>query len=158
MTEEEIEGVIKKARRITFQDGVHSMFAEEVPGYIGLVFNNEYLFEVIDMYEYIKNKLPDFPKKIYIKQTKSDRVDFTLIVEREPAIILTVKDLECSPGRFEWFYKKEPKEKPISLLIIRNEAPDTIENMVIMAEASTKAGLYHPIQIHSWNGLPLGIS
>src|SRR5689334_14619268 len=103
MTDTQLEEVIKNARIATFHYGVHSLlFADkEVPGYIGLLFNDEYLYEVIEMHKYLKNELAKFSKTMHIKQTQPERIDFTMIIEKEPAIVLTVKNIECKKGRFE---------------------------------------------------------
>ena len=54
------------------------------------------------------------------------------------------------------FFKKNPKDKPLFLHIAINKPPDTLENMIILAEAEMDAGTNQPITIHSWDGTPLG--
>jgi hypothetical protein len=155
MTDTQLEEVIKNVRTVTFQEGIHSLFADEIPGYIGLVFNDEHLYDVIKMYKYIKHELAQFTKTVHIRQVKADRIDFNMVIEMNSAIVLTVKNIECKKGRFEIFCKKESQEKPINLLIIRNSKIDTLEKMAESAEAAGEAELHQPIQINSWKGFPL---
>lgn len=156
MTDSQLEEVIKKVRIVSFQSSQYSYSTEkELPGYINFKFNDEHLYDVIEMHKYLTNELAEFKKIIHVKQTKADRIDFTMIIEKEPAIVLTIKDIECNKDRFETFLKKESQDKPTSLLIERNQKPDNLEIMAERAEAATKAELYHPIPIHSWKGFPL---
>ncbi len=158
MTDNEIEETIKNSRAIIFQQGIHSLFSDEVPGMIGLLFNNETLLNAIEMYEYIQKDLLTFTKRIHIKQSDLNKIDFTFIIEKDPAIVITVKNLDAKEGQIKMFLEKEPQNKPINLSIIHNGKPDTIENMAFLASASLEANLHQPIHIHFWSGLSLGTS
>src|SRR5258706_9711143 len=98
MTDNELEEIIQKSRKIGFQNGVHSLFfsTEDVPGYISLTFNNEYIYDAINLCKFLKNDVSSYKKNILIHQSGSDKFDLTLIIEKEIPIVLTVKNLEGS--------------------------------------------------------------
>lgn len=160
MTDTELEEIIQKSKTIGFQNGVHSLFfsTEDVPGYISLTFNDEYIYEAIDLYKFLKNDVAAYKKNILIHQSETDKFDITLIIERETPIVLTVKNLVGSDERFKWFLKKEPHDKAIGLLFHHNMRPTTLEKTAELMTATGDSGFHQSIQIATWKGFPLGTS
>ncbi len=104
MTEMELKEFIKKARRINFHPGSHLF--EDAPGQIYLLFEKQDVLDYLEFSKHINKELKDFKITAYINQVAIDKVDFTLIIEKEPAIILSVKGLPCIPDKIDYFFKK----------------------------------------------------
>jgi hypothetical protein len=154
MTDTELEEVIQKATKIGFQNGVYSLFfsTEEVPGYVSLTFNDEHIYDAINLCKFLKNDVASYKKNILIHQSEPGKFDLTLIIERETPIVLTVKNLVGSDERFKWFLKKEPHDKPIGLLFFHNMRPTTLEKTAELMTATGDADFHQSIQIDTWKG------
>jgi hypothetical protein len=159
MTESEIESFLQKAISVSLQYGnSDSIFGKGWPGQINIRFRREDAMDCIEFYRFVNVEFKDIDIRAFIKQTASDKIDITILIDKGNGLIISVQNLTCRDDKIEMFFKKNPKDKPLFLNIVINKPPDTIENMAILAEAEMEAGTNQPIMITSWDGTPLGTS
>lgn len=157
MTDEYLEEMIAKSRSIGLVAGFYGAEGEYIPGYISLAFNKEDVFDAIDFFKFIKQEFSGLTKKAFIKQVSNDSIDLTLLVEREPAVILISNDMYCPEDRIKLFLRSyHRRDKPIYLLIHLNWPPDTPDNTLAFMKQATESGAYEGMQIHFWDGTPIG--
>lgn len=158
MTEKELEAILSNAHGIGLHAGVHSILTEEfTPGIIQVIYRDNNLNDGVRMFKYISGELSSFNKRVLIKHTSDNSFDFTLIVEKEPAIVLNIYNVEIPKDRMEWFLEKEPQNRPLSMVFTRYPSIHTLEGTANYSEILLDTDL-QPIHIHSWKGLPLGTS
>lgn len=157
MTENQLEETFSKARSINLKPAFHSPISD-IPGSISIWFDNDVIYDAIEMYQYIQTELTYCHKSVYIEQTGSDEIALTLLIDKEPPIILRVTGLLCKQEKIEYFLKKQPKEGQLSLQFIHNMKPTTLDETAALLQATNEANFNQPIQIHLWYGKPLGTS
>lgn len=155
MTESYLEDFIKKSGRIGLVPGFYSVTGDYLSGQISLSFSREEAYDSMDFHEYLRTEFEGLNKKVYLKQVDTDKIDFTLIIVKEPAVILSVKNLFCPKGSIKHFFRSQPKDKSLFLVVNFNQPPDTMENTIAIMETAAESGVHEGIQIQFWDGAPL---
>jgi hypothetical protein len=158
MTENYLEDFIKKSGKIGLVPGFYSSEGEYLPGQISLSFSREDAYDLMDFHRYLRTEFEGLNKKVYLKQADTDKIDFTLIIEKEPAVILSVKDLYCPQERIKHFFRSQPKNKSLFFVVHFNQSPGTLKNTIAIMDAAAESGVHQGIQIHFWDGTPIGTS
>lgn len=155
MTENYLEDIIKKSGKIGLVPGFHSIEGEYLPGQISLSFSREDAYDSMDFHKYLRTAFDGLNKKVYLKQVDNDKIDFTLIIEKEPAVILSVKNLFCPEDRIKHFFRSQRKDKPLFFVVHFNQPPDTMDNTLAIMEAANESGVHQGIKIDFWDGAGL---
>jgi hypothetical protein len=158
MTDDYLEEMISKSRSLGLVPGFYSTEGQYIPGQISLSFSKEDAYESMEFHKYLRIEFEGLNKKVYLKQTDADKIDFTLMIEREPAVILSVKNLFCRADLIKHFFRSQPKDKWLYFIVHFNQPPDTMENTIALMDAAQKSGVHQGIQIHFWNGTSIGTS
>jgi hypothetical protein len=147
MTDIELEQCIKNAIRISLIPGFITVDGNFLPGQLTIVFHPKDVDNYLAFSECIRNEHNDFKKSIFIKEISLDKIDFTFTVEKNPAVILHVKNVNSNSEKISYFTKRQPIEKPILMVaqIIENQ-----EAFFKLLEADSNHEAAQPIKIDFW--------
>ncbi|WP_295231414.1 hypothetical protein [Sediminibacterium sp.] len=158
MTEKYLEEFIKKSGKIGLIPGFYTVKGDYLSGQISFSYNIEDAFDSIDFHNYLNAEFKELNKIVYLKQVDIDKIDFTLIIEKTPTVIVSVKDLFCPQDRIKDFFRRQLKNKPLLFVINFKQPPDTMDNTIAIMEAAAESGVHEGIQIQHWDGTPLETS
>ena len=151
MTESELETFISKAYRIGLIPGSYSPFYSDLMGNINLSFKDIEVDEFILYSSYVRTSFSGLELKIHLNQVAEDKINFTLMVNTTPAIILSVKDLQCSFEHTKYFFKKQLPHKPIYLHLNINQSHSVFMELI---DKDPKAELSSGILINYIDFIP----
>ena len=155
MTETELEFFLQAATSISLQPGRYSLISPELPGEIIIKIKYEKAEEYLQFYHYINNNFKDIKITAKITQRSIDKIDLILLIESDPPRILKVSGLNCKNDNIDFFFKKQPQNKPLNLFIRINKPITSLEEMGSFMEAEDEAGVNKPLIISSWKGVAL---